>query len=120
MDLTTIAAALQEERARLIDERTSIGAADALQSPSEELGESSDYANHPADSATATFDRTIDTALLENIDLLIQKVDRALAKISERTYGVCDRCGQMIADQRLEAMPSATLCLVCQDMEDNI
>jgi DnaK suppressor protein len=40
-------------------------------------------------------------------------VDRALAKLDEGTYGLCDRCGAVISDDRLEALPWAVLCLSC-------
>jgi RNA polymerase-binding transcription factor len=40
-------------------------------------------------------------------------VDRALTKLDDGTYGLCDRCGRVIADERLEALPWAVLCLSC-------
>ena len=40
-------------------------------------------------------------------------VDRALAKLDDGTYGLCDRCGTTIAPERLEALPSAVLCVRC-------
>jgi RNA polymerase-binding protein DksA len=39
---------------------------------------------------------------------------RALAKIESGTYGICERCGQPIAPERLEALPWATLCIDCK------
>ena len=40
-------------------------------------------------------------------------VERALAKLDEGTYGVCDRCGSAISQERLEARPWTALCLAC-------
>ena len=40
-------------------------------------------------------------------------VERALAKLDDGTYGLCDRCGALIPDERLEARPWAVLCLRC-------
>jgi len=40
-------------------------------------------------------------------------VDRALAKLDEGTYGVCDRCGDAIARERMEAVPWTSLCVRC-------
>jgi DnaK suppressor protein len=50
------------------------------------------------------------------VDALSKKradVVRALAKFDEGTYGICDRCGAMIPDERLEARPSSVLCVDC-------
>lgn len=43
----------------------------------------------------------------------LAEVERALAKFDEGTYGICDRCGATIPDERLEARPSSTLCVAC-------
>jgi DnaK suppressor protein len=43
----------------------------------------------------------------------LEEVSRALAKIDEGTYGLCDRCGSPIADERLEARPTSVLCIRC-------
>lgn len=52
------------------------------------------------------------------VDLKLQKIipriDRALCKIREGSYGVCDDCGNKIPDDRLERVPAATTCLDCQ------
>lgn len=116
----SILKSLQQERERLMQERKRIEAADAAQSQRDESGELSDYTHHPADSASATYDRERDSALLLTIEGLLEKVDRAIEKIQEGSYGVCDRCGEEIAAARLLAMPAAALCLKCQNMEDQL
>ena len=40
-------------------------------------------------------------------------VRRALEKLDEGTYGICDRCGASIPDERLEARPSSVRCVRC-------
>jgi DnaK suppressor protein len=40
-------------------------------------------------------------------------VVRALEKLDDGTYGLCDRCGALIADERLEARPWSVLCVDC-------
>ena len=42
-----------------------------------------------------------------------EKLERALAKLEEGSYGVCDRCGQAIAPGRLQAAPESVLCIDC-------
>ena len=44
---------------------------------------------------------------------MLEDVDRALAKIEEGTYGICDRCGRLIPEARLEARPWSVLCVDC-------
>jgi RNA polymerase-binding protein DksA len=72
------------------------------------------FDNHLADSATATLDREIDYTLEENAENLLRAIDQALERIETGTYGKCERCGQQIAEERLEAIPHATRCIDCQ------
>lgn len=44
----------------------------------------------------------------------LEQIDRALARIEDGTYGICEGCGQAIPVARLEVMPSATSCVECQ------
>jgi DnaK suppressor protein len=46
----------------------------------------------------------------------LRDVERALAKIDEGTYGRCDRCGEPIGDERLDAIPWALLCIDCKKL----
>ncbi|MCC6485044.1 MAG: TraR/DksA C4-type zinc finger protein [Armatimonadetes bacterium] len=120
MNLAVTKADLLEERQRLIEERDEVDESNSERRQSEEIGELSDYGDHPGDTGSSTFERERDIALSDNVESLIEKIDRALEKIEEGTYGTCDRCGTPIAPERLEAMPSASLCLKCQDMEDGL
>lgn len=45
---------------------------------------------------------------------LLSHMDAALERIKDRTYGLCGACGRRIPRERLEAVPHATLCLVCK------
>jgi len=53
-------------------------------------------------------------AMERRIKHQLSEVERALAKFDEGNYGVCDRCGNRIAPERLEALPWATLCMTCK------
>ena len=74
--------------------------------------------NHLADSATATLEREIDYTLEENAENLVRAIDQALERIEDGTYGKCERCGQQIAEERLEAIPHATRCIDCQRLAE--
>ena len=43
----------------------------------------------------------------------LEDVDRALEKLDDGTYGICDRCGALISEERLEARPWTSLCMSC-------
>jgi DnaK suppressor protein len=48
----------------------------------------------------------------------LSKIDRAIEKCDAGTYGTCDLCGRAIEVARLEALPSACLCLSCKANQD--
>jgi RNA polymerase-binding protein DksA len=74
--------------------------------------------NHLADVATATVDREVDYSLEENSNGLLAAIEAALGRIDDGTFGACARCGNAIAAERLEAMPSATKCIECKRIEE--
>src|SRR5690348_7870872 len=56
---------------------------------------------------------------LRNRDLLyLKKIDQALARIQEGIFGECESCGEDIEVRRLEARPTATLCVGCKEDEE--
>src|SRR5438094_49897 len=82
--------------------------------PGAEVGELADFdANHPGDTGTEMFEREKDLALNENVESLLAQVNVAMGKLDGGTYGLCDQCGKPIAEARLEALPYATLCIIC-------
>ena len=81
-------------------------------------GELSLYDNHPADSGDELFERSKDIALRDNAHILIERVERALGKVDEGTYGYCDTCHQQIPPARMRAIPWASECIECQKEED--
>ena len=49
---------------------------------------------------------------------LIKKIDETLGKINEHEYGYCNGCGIEIGLKRLEARPTATLCIDCKTLDE--
>lgn len=78
--------------------------------------ESGAYTQHQADKGTDDFDRTITLELTSQENALLRHIDRALQKIEENTYGICDLTGEEISKARLEAVPYATMTVKAQDM----
>ena len=63
------------------------------------------------DGTTEAVERLNRTAAAQSISTSLEEVERALAKLDEGTYGVCDDCGEPIAPERLEAIPWTALCV---------
>ncbi len=91
------------------------GLKDTMADTSTEL---SMYDNHPADISDQVFERSKDVALIDNANVALKRIEMALDKIQEGTYGECNHCGKSIAVERLEVLPSATLCISCQEEAD--
>jgi RNA polymerase-binding transcription factor DksA len=83
-----------------------------------EQNELSSYDNHPADVGTETFLREQDQALIANAREILGKIDRALQKLDEGSYGICDKTHKPIPVARLEAIPYATLTVEAQEIQE--
>ena len=68
---------------------------------------------HDPEGATIGFERAQLTALLAAARERIAEVDDALRRVDAGTYGICERCGQPIAGERLAARPFARYCMAC-------
>ena len=76
--------------------------------------------NHPdlADRASSETDRAIELRARDRQRKLIAKIDEALARIEDGTYGYCEETGEPIALKRLEARPIATLTIEAQERHE--
>jgi RNA polymerase-binding protein DksA len=108
---------LEEERQRVLDAIENIHAENPG-SIGEETEEPTFQDNHLGDVATATFDREMASTLEENSTQVLGAIDTALARIEEGTFGICQQCGKPIVEERLEALPWATLCIECKRKQE--
>jgi RNA polymerase-binding transcription factor DksA len=69
--------------------------------------ELSDYDQHPADTATDTFERERDLGLLDDLEAEFRELEDALGRVDAGTYGIDEVTGEPIDPERLEAMPAA-------------
>jgi DnaK suppressor protein len=76
--------------------------------------------NHPdvADRASSETDRAIELRSRDRQRKLISKIDEALARIDDGTYGYCEETGEPISLRRLEARPIATLSVEAQERHE--
>lgn len=73
------------------------------------------YSQHQADEGTDDFDKTTTLNVTSKEYSIIRQIDRALEKIDEGTYGICDVSGEEIPKTRLEAVPYATMTVKSQE-----
>jgi RNA polymerase-binding protein DksA len=109
LDLDRFRNGLESERARLVG---AIEAVNHKGSLADETGDlSSGPGDHLADNATETFMRELDGGLEENAEHLLTEIEAALERIVNGSYGICVVCGRPIGEERLQAVPWATLCI---------
>ena len=68
------------------------------------------------DGTTEAVERLTKVGAAEQLDAMRADVVRALEKLDDGTYGLCDRCGAAIPDERLEARPWSVLCVRCASL----
>jgi RNA polymerase-binding protein DksA len=74
--------------------------------------------NDQADVGSKTFERDHEMSLARNARDMLEQTEKALGRIEDGTYGVCERSGEPIGKMRLMAFPRATLCLSCKQREE--
>jgi DnaK suppressor protein len=91
----------------------------------EEAGKAMDDLNEakvrfpdPTDGASAEFERDFLLKIKGRERKLINKVQEALARIEDGTYGICEACGARISEKRLKARPVTTLCIKCKTKQE--
>ena len=74
-----------------------------------------DYGLGRGDPTVYTWERNL--ARRERAQDKLEKLKAALRRVEEGTYGLCETCGRAIEPERLAALPTATLCVVCAHQE---
>ena len=97
---------VEQFRDRLLDLRASLthtieGTTKEVKKPDESTG----YSQHQADQGTDDFDRTISLEVTTREYEILRQIERALEKIEEGTYGICDITEEPIPVARLDAVP---------------
>ncbi len=109
-DLEDLRKRLLDERSELETQLTTIEETSFSTSQSDLSGEVS-FDDENADAGTFTFERERDLSIENNVRDLLGKIDRALSRMADKTYGICSRCGKPIEKARLKALPYVELCI---------
>lgn len=102
-----IVRALEERRSNLQGELASLTAV-----PRDPMAAVS-FGKRIGDGTTEAVDRLNKVGAANSIAATLADVERALDKLADGSYGICDDCGEAIGEERLEAIPWATLCISC-------
>lgn len=94
-----------------LDQMHANGEAEMSDFSSNEL---SNYDNHPADLGSELYSVEMNMALKVHEQSKLNDINKALNKLKNGTYGKCEKCNKEIPLERLEAMPSAKLCMSCE------
>jgi DnaK suppressor protein len=82
-----------------------------------ERGSAVSFGKRIGDGTSEAVSRLTDVGVGESLEREIRRIERALTKLDEGTYGICDSCGSPISPGRLKAMPDGVLCLDCAASE---
>ncbi|HEY1330918.1 MAG TPA: TraR/DksA C4-type zinc finger protein [Actinomycetota bacterium] len=107
MDTPTITQTLQQRRGELEEELRRLTERPVDAAPAVSFGK------RIGDGTTEAVERINQVAAARSLDAAVREIDRALAKLEDGSYGICDRCGRLIPEERLEAVPWASLCVSC-------
>ena len=109
-ELADLRIRLEEERVQLDTQLTTIETDSFASTQSDSSGDVG-LDDEPADAGTATFEREKDLSIENNVRDLLHKIDRALKRMDDGTYGICDVCGKPIEKARVKALPYVDLCI---------
>ncbi len=72
----------------------------------------------PTDRASLESDRNLTLRIRDRERMLKKKIEDAIARIEDGTFGLCEVCGEQIGSERLEARPVTTLCIDCKESQE--
>ena len=117
-DLKDFKKIVLKKKEEILDDLKHISDDTLRKSQKEASGDISGYTYHMADVATDNYDREFSLGLASNERKALYDLDDALKRIEEGTFGICDVCKNSIAKIRLKAVPSARLCIKCQQKRE--
>jgi DnaK suppressor protein len=78
-----------------------------------ELGTAQGFGKRIGDGTVEAISRLTEIGVGSSLESGLARIERALAKLDEGTYGSCDGCGEPIPPARLQALPDSVLCVAC-------
>ena len=82
------------------------------------MGENREQFPDPTDRASLEGNRNLTLRIRDRERKLISKIDEAIGRIDDGSYGKCEECGSDIGIERLRARPVTTLCIDCKSLQE--
>lgn len=115
LDLNEVRVRLEQKQRELQGEIAHIQARSPFTSTS---APSFEEVEDRGEAARDMVEREDELSLLRNQQRLLERVELAVKRLDEGTYGLCSECGQPIAQQRLQALPWATRDIACEEKRE--
>ena len=109
---------LMKKKAELLKGIDHIAKDNLKTSQRDAAGDVSAYSLHMADVASDNYEREFSLSLADNEQKLLNRINEALEKINDNTYGLCELCEKKISKARLKIVPYAELCVPCQEKQE--
>lgn len=84
------------------------------------LQDFTDQSPDPIDRASTECQTAFAFRIRERERVLIRKIEYALSKLEDGTFGICEECGEEISERRLQARPVASLCIRCKERQETV
>jgi len=117
-DLKEFKKIVLKKKEEILDDFQHISNDTLRKSQKEASGDISGYTYHMADVASDNYDREFSLGLASNEKKFLNELDEALNRIEDGTFGICNDCKSQITKIRLKAVPSARLCIKCQQKKE--
>ncbi len=117
-DLEKYKKKLIQERMTILGEVNRLSAEHLKKSQRESSGDLSGYSFHMADVASDNYDREFSLGIADGERETLAKIDDAMKRVNDSSYGKCLGCGCKITKKRLDAVPYAENCKECQEKEE--
>ncbi len=105
---------VKEKRKKIMDSLDYYRSTVVDSNTKEASGDASAYSYHMADQGTDAMEREKAFLFASRDEKYLKQLDDALLRIDNGTYGICRSCGELIGKERLEAVPTTTICYDCK------
>ncbi len=117
-DLEGFRQLLLRRRAQLAGDVESLAEETLRQNDQDAAGNLSKMPIHWAEVSSDNFEKELNLDFIQMESADLRDIDEALARIEEKSFGVCETCGKSITKTRLRAVPYARLCIACKREEE--
>jgi RNA polymerase-binding protein DksA len=117
-ELTAFKKLILKKKEDVIEHIKDISEETVKKSQKDASGDISSYTYHMADVATDNYDREFSMGRVSDDREFLYELEDALKRIEDGSFGICEECESLISKTRLKAVPSARLCIKCQEKKD--